>query len=120
MYGQFNPYQSIMPQMASQSLIRVNGIDGTKAYQMGANSQVALFDANEDIFYVKCTDGAGFPTIRTFRFEEIQPSQIGSNIEENDYISREEFEQFKKEMMEYGKQSIQRSKSNLNDKSSNN
>lgn len=31
MYGQFNPYQQIMPTMGAQSLIRVNGIDGAKA-----------------------------------------------------------------------------------------
>lgn len=46
------------PQMTTQNLIRVNGIDGAKAYQMSANSTVALFDTNEDIMYVKSTDGA--------------------------------------------------------------
>ena len=103
------------------NLIRVTGIDGAKAYQMPANSSVALFDNNNDYMYVKTTDGAGFPTIRTFKFEEIQPNQIGNITEDNDYISREEFEQFKKEMMEYGKQFIQRSKSNLTtDKSADN
>lgn len=89
------------------NLIRVTGIDGAKAYQMPANSSVALFDNNDDYMYVKTTDGAGFPTIRTFKFEEIQPNQIGNIVEDNDYISREEFENFKKEMMEYGKQFIQ-------------
>ena len=41
------------PQMTTQNLIRVNGIDGAKAYQMPANSTVALFDNNEDIMYIK-------------------------------------------------------------------
>ena len=48
------------------TLTRVTGIDGAKAYQMTPNSTVALFDNNEDIMYIKTTDGAGFPTIRTF------------------------------------------------------
>ena len=131
-----NPYAALMgqqpyynqPQMMNnqpimqqpepiQNLIRVNGIDGAKAYQMPANSTAALFNANNDILYVKSTDGAGFPSIRTFEFTEVKEN---SEIEKQvDYISREEFEQFKKELMNNGKQSIQRSKSNINDKSSN-
>ena len=130
-----NPYASLMgqnqfynpqmmnptpgqPQEQTQSLIRVNGIDGAKAYQMTANSTVALFDSNEDVMYVKSTDGAGFPSIRTFYFTEKVNAEVKSPDVE--YISREEFEEFKKELMGNGKQSIQRSKSNLTDKSSNN
>ena len=106
------------PQEQTQSLIRVNGIDGAKAYQMPANSTVALFDSNEDIMYVKSTDGAGFPSIRTFEFtEKVNVERKSPDVE---YISREEFEKFKKELMGNGKQSIQRSKSNLTDKSTDN
>lgn len=88
------------------NLIRVTGIDGARAYQMPANSTVALFDNNDDYMYVKTTDGAGFPTTRIFKFEEVQTTQPGTQVQ-NDYISRDEFESFKKEMMEYGKQFIQ-------------
>lgn len=106
------------PQMSTQNLIRVNSIDGAKAYQMSANSTVALFDTNEDIMYVKSTDGAGFPSIRTFSFTEIKENtKVSQNT---DYISRQEFEDFKKELMNNGKQSISRSKSNLTDKSTDN
>ena len=114
----YNPQmnnQQIFPQEQTQNLIRVNGIDGAKAYQMNANSTVALFDSNEDIMYIKNTDGAGFPSIRMFKFEEV--NEITNNEEKQDYISRKEFEEFKKELMNNGKQSISRSKSNLTDKS---
>ena len=110
----YNPQmnnQQIFPQEQPQNLIRVNGIDGAKAYQMPANSTVALFDSNEDVMYVKSTDGAGFPSIRTFEFTEKVNAEVKSPDVE--YISREEFEKFKKELMDNGKQSIQRSKSNL-------
>lgn len=97
--------QPIMQQQEPiQNLIRVNGIDGAKAYQMPANSTAALFDANNDILYVKSTDGAGFPSIRTFSFTEVKEQQ--QETTHVDYISREEFENFKKELMIYGKQSI--------------
>ena len=88
------------------NLIRVTGIEGAKAYQMQPNSTVALFDSNEDIMYIKSTDGAGFPTIRTFGFASIEEPKASSN----DFISREEFEQFKKEVLD-GKQLISEPKS---------
>lgn len=51
--------QQIFPQEQTQNLIRVNGIEGAKTYQMSANSTVALFDSNEDIMYIKTTYTAG-------------------------------------------------------------
>lgn len=117
-YNQAMNNQQFFQQESTQSLIRVNGIEGAKAYQMNANSTVALFDSNNDVMYVKTTDGAGFPSIRTFSFsemkEQIEPAKT------SDYISRQEFEEFKKELMNNGKQSISRSKSNLTDKSTDN
>ena len=101
----------------AQNLVRVNGVDGAKAYQMPANSTVALFDANEDIMYIKTTDGAGSPAIRLFRFEELK--QETAQEVKQDYISRQEFEDFKREVLDNGKQSIQR-KSAASNKSADN
>lgn len=100
--GQYmNPYQ-----VQSNNLIRVNGIDGAKAYQIAPNSTVALFDANEDIMYIKSSDGAGFPTIRIFAFKEMIP-ETPQATSTGDYISRKEFEDFKTEVLNYGQQLIQ-------------
>ena len=57
-YNQQMTNQQFLPQTQTQNIIRVNGIEGAKAYQMNANSIVSLFDANEDIMYIKSTDGA--------------------------------------------------------------
>ena len=109
-YNQFQP-QLNQPQVNTQNLIRVNGIDGAKAYQMPANSTVALFDNNEDIMYIKTTDGAGFPAIRTFAFNEVVANT--NPIQDTaDYVTRDEFNKLKEELLN-GKQSISRSKSNL-------
>jgi hypothetical protein len=70
-YNMLSPY----PQQQSAGLIRVTGMDGAKMYQLSPNSAVALFDANEDIFYIKTTDGAGFPTIRSYKFVPIDTPQ---------------------------------------------
>ena len=117
-YNQFQP-QLNQPQISTQNLIRVNGIDGAKAYQMPANSTVALFDNNEDIMYIKTTDGAGFPAIRTFTFNEVVANT--NPIQDTaDYVTRDEFNKLKEELLN-GKQSISRSKSNLTtDKSADN
>lgn len=91
-YSPFNQFQNYS--IRQESITRVTGEEGAKAYQMAPNSSAALFDGNEDIFYLKTTDGAGFPTIRKFKFEEIQ-AKTPEPAEESDYITREEFEQFR-------------------------
>lgn len=107
----FNPYQNnisqnnnFSTQVQQNNLIRVTGIDGAKAYQMSPNSSVALFDSESDILYVKTTDGAGFPTIRTFRFEPIEDVPKAQDA----YITRDEFDALKQEVEKYGKQFVQR------------
>lgn len=87
MYGFYQ-----QPYGGSEQLIRVTGLDGAKAYQMRPNSAVALFD------------GAGFPTIRVFRFEEVTATPAAAT----EYITKAEFERFKEEFVN-GQQHIQES-----------
>ena len=111
--------QNNIPVNSSLMLTRVTGLEGAKAYQMPANSTVALFDNNEDLMYIKTTDGAGFPTIRTFAFNEVVANN-NTTTDNIDYVTRDEFNKLKEELLN-GKQSISRSKSNLTtDKSSDN
>lgn len=98
-----------------QTLTRVTGLDGAKAYQMAPNSVVPLFDSNEDIMYIKSTDGAGFPTIKSFAFTEIT-EKATSQTKTEDFVSREEFESFKKELMNNAEQSISTESANTNGK----
>lgn len=86
LYSSQSSYQNSYQQ--SVNLIRVTGYDGAKAYQMPPNSTTALFDSNDNLMYIKTTDGAGFPTIRTFRFEELRPTQM--SVSNGDFISRED------------------------------
>lgn len=84
------PYQRLpfQPQPPINGLISVTGLEGAKAYQLPPNSSVALFDSDSDIMYVKTTDGAGFPTIKTYRFELMDNTQP-----QEQYVSRAEFDQ---------------------------
>lgn len=107
MYNNFNnsfvpPYNSL--NAYPDQLIRVNGLKEAKAYRIfRPNSTVALFDADEDIFYVKSTDESGFSSIRIFRFEEVTEMPTESAGE---YVTKAEFEAFREEMLNHGKQSI--------------
>ena len=109
MYGQFQQFYG----QRQESLVRVTGYEGAKAYQMMPNSTVALFDGSEDLMYIKSTDGAGFATIRTFKFEPYcEPTQ---NCGE--YISRTEFDEFRNEVKDYVEQFIPKPKSAKNKQS---
>lgn len=95
MYGQGYDPNFYGFRQQQQGLIRVNGIDGARAYQMAPNSMAALFDNNDDILYIKTTDGAGFPTVRRFRFTEIIDAPATGN-----FVSREEMEQYVKQLIQ--------------------
>ena len=71
-------------------LVSVTGIEGAKAYQLPPNSSMPLFDGNEDVLYVKTTDAAGYPTIKTFTFKPMEP--IEAKPIEADYVPRSEFD----------------------------
>lgn len=94
--------QQPMPRMMGMSvtdLISVNGRAGADAFRLDApNSRVALFDANEDVFYIKATDGAGYPTVKAFRFCEL--TDAAPAVHAGDFISREEFNKFKTDLEE--------------------
>ena len=84
--------------------IRVHGLEGAKAYAMGANCRVPLFDDNEDLLYVKRTDENGFPSIRVFELTErvtIDSNNANQGIALNDIRSliREELNFMKEEIL---------------------
>lgn len=113
-YNYTNPYMNnVQPMQAmqqlqspvQQGLIRVTGIEGAKTYQMFPNSTTALFDNNEDIFYVKSTDGAGFGTIKAYKFTAVE-QEPKTEQTTGDFVTRQEFEQLRQEVMNNGKQSV--------------
>lgn len=96
-----NPFSNFqfMP-TAGDQLRSVNGIEGAKQFPVAPNSRIALFDANEDIVYIKTTDAGGYPSVRTFRMTEISDTP-----KETQYVTLEEFNKFKEELLN-AKQSV--------------
>ena len=96
-------------------LNKVNGLEGAKAFQMNPNSQAALFDLNEDIFYLKTTDSAGYPMIDIYEFKKREPKAEPKA----DYVTREEFEELRG-MILNGKQHLQKRTAKLTEESDGN
>lgn len=101
------PMQSYYPQPMAQQptgLIQVNGMEGAKAFPMGRNDEVALFDSGRDVFYVKRTDAGGYPSIEAYTFAPLQETPAQPSPE---YVTRQEFEELK-EVLLNGKQPVRR------------
>lgn len=79
----------------AEKLKRVKGLDAAKAYPMGPNSEIALFEEEDDVMYIKITDSNNFPSIRKFRFTE-EPLEIPNKEQ---YVTIEEFNKLKEELL---------------------
>ena len=72
----YNPYVNPTMNAPQMQVIRVNGIAGANALQLGANSSVIVADETDGNRLFLCmTDGAGFKTVRPIRctFEDLEP-----------------------------------------------
>lgn len=67
-YAALNPYMQIQTaqvqqqQSTRQEVTRVNGENGARAYQIGANSSALLLDESGLMIWLVTTDGAGYKT----------------------------------------------------------
>lgn len=84
-------------QQAREDLYQVQGMDGAKRFQTRPNSRYALFDADDDVMYIKVTDQNNYPIqLQRFRFtpeEEPVP-------EVPQYVTMKEFAEFKEELLD--------------------
>lgn len=97
------------PQQQSNGLIWVSGEIGAKSYLIAPGNTVMLMDSESSKFYIKSTDGAGMPSIRTFEYKEcIQnaPQALTShdNSVNDNFITREEFDDLRAKYEELEKQ----------------
>ena len=75
-YGQQVPGQfaqpAMPPQPALQQVVRVNGENGARAYQIGPNSSAMLLDESGTLVWLVTSDGAGYKTVAAY---DITPHQ---------------------------------------------
>lgn len=84
----------------NQGLLWVQGEAGAKSYLVAPNTTVLLMDSESSRFYLKSTDGAGMPNLRTFEYTEVLQN-TSQALNRNDfnfddkYVTREEYEGLK-------------------------
>lgn len=54
-------------------VIRVNGENGARAFQMAPNSSTLLLDENAPLVWLAQTDGAGYKTVTPYSITPYQP-----------------------------------------------
>lgn len=101
-YQQAMPAQQVQsPPQTNQGLLWVQGEAGAKSYLVAPNTTVLLMDSESQKFYLKSTDGAGMPSLRTFEYTELtqgvpQTTQIESEDLDKKYVTRQEYDGLQK------------------------
>ena len=72
---QTQPFQSWSQNLPRQEIIRVNGENGAKAYQMAPNSSALLMDESAPLVWLVQTDGAGYKTAAPYTIAPYQAQQ---------------------------------------------
>ena len=94
--------QSPQPTMQMQSNIEyVNGIEGAKAFILPPNTQKLLLDSDNAFFYIKTTDTQGKPSVRRFRYIDVDAEQLQPK-QEQPQVSYVTLEQFTELSMTFG------------------
>lgn len=96
-----NPFLNNQFIMQGSRLLQVTGMQEAREYPMPADSEVALFDRNEDILYIKRTDVNNFPSVRAFQLTEVTMN----SQTDNSFVSIEEFNKFREDILD-GQRSI--------------
>lgn len=95
MQAQYQQQQPQVPQ-TNQGILWVQGEAGAKSYLVAPNTSVLLMDSENSQFYIKTTDQAGMPTLRTFVYQEVTGStqsaqkQTEENLDDK-YVTRQEY-----------------------------
>lgn len=69
---QMQPQAPMQPYAPRQEIIRVNGENGARAFQMAPNSNAILLDETAPLVWVVQTDGAGYKTVTPYTITPYQ------------------------------------------------
>ena len=99
-----NPY----PHIVSNGIIWVQGEAGAKSYLVAPNSTVQLWDSENNVIYLKSADSSGMPSMRIldYTIRENVPQNAQNGLKNDSmYVTKDEFERFKAEILESRKNS---------------
>lgn len=81
---QTQPFQGWGQNLSRQEIVRVNGENGAKAYQLAPNSSALLLDESAPLVWLVQTDGAGYKTAVPYTIAPYQaePTPDYNSLEE--------------------------------------
>ena len=96
MQAQYQPPQQPQVPQTNQGILWVQGEAGAKSYLVAPNTSVLLMDSENERFYIKTTDSAGMPTLRTFEYKEVgvnvpEPQKKPEINMDDKYVTRQEY-----------------------------
>ena len=65
-YGMAPQYPPVMQPAPAQQVVRVNGENGARTYQIGPNSSALLLDESGLMVWLVTSDGAGYKTVQAY------------------------------------------------------
>ena len=91
--------QNAQPQQPQQVMMQsnieyVNGIEGAKAFILPPNTQKLLLDSDNPFFYIKTTDLQGKPTVKRFRYIDVDAEQQAEPKKEEKSLNFVSLDQF--------------------------
>ena len=92
------PYQQMYqpaPMQSNNGLLWVQGEAGAKSYLVAPSTTVLLMDSEAQRFYLKSSDAAGMPTMKTFEYSEVTALPKAEAVYTEPPVSRSEFLQLK-------------------------
>lgn len=90
------------PQTNYLPLTFVNGIEGAKAFIVGANQTIYLKDSDSNVLFEKKADSQGKYTLIAYELKSIELNNIGKETKQND-IMYMTYNDFKKYEMQFEK-----------------
>ena len=91
--------QSFLPRQESSGILWVQGEAGAKSWIVAPGASVLLMDSEAQRFYVKTADQSGMPNMKTFEYSEIGAAKPPEPQQEAKFVTLEEFNAFRNEIM---------------------
>lgn len=91
-----------MPPQQNNGILWVSGEIGAKSYLVAPGTTVLLMDSESQKFYIKTSDMAGMPMIRTFEYSEVLPNaqkpalDLAENLD-NRFVTRQEYNEMREQ-----------------------
>ena len=95
-----------VPQQAPQQyqpigMIWVKGLNGANDYPVARGATLALFDQDDERFYIKSVDMyTNQQTVRAFSYEEIKVEQLNGTVDMSKYVTVDKFNEVLEELEE--------------------